>query len=212
VWVKFVEISFHDEFIDYSPCFLLPCSYRLDHCSYGLGSKERKRLMSQCFSYNSRLLCHGVSFTCRHDFQLDGFYPCFFYELLCWSTFFLLWNLSNEPSLFVGFLVLRGLLIYLYPIVLSHVYLHVPPFELWKLHRRLGHMSLDLLCRLSGLVLIRGLLKLTVEKNLTCFVKWPITIVKQHALVSQTNLRRPIGKPTEITQLPSARGSRQKLS
>jgi hypothetical protein len=31
---------FHDEFIGYSPCFLF---YGLDHCSYGLSSKERKR-------------------------------------------------------------------------------------------------------------------------------------------------------------------------
>jgi hypothetical protein len=32
---------FYDEFIGYSPCFLF---YGLDHLSYGLGSKERKRL------------------------------------------------------------------------------------------------------------------------------------------------------------------------
>jgi hypothetical protein len=29
--------------------------------------------------------------------------------------------------------------------------------ELWKWHRRLGHLSFDLLCRLSGLGLLRGL-------------------------------------------------------
>jgi hypothetical protein len=27
-------------------------------------------------------------------------------------------------------------------------------FELWKWHRRLGHLSIDLLCRLSGLGLL----------------------------------------------------------
>jgi hypothetical protein len=43
VRVKFVEISFHDEFVDYSPGFLLPYSHGLDHCSYGLGPKERNR-------------------------------------------------------------------------------------------------------------------------------------------------------------------------
>jgi hypothetical protein len=43
VQVKFVEISFHDEFVDYSPGFLLPYSHGLDHCSYGLGPKERNR-------------------------------------------------------------------------------------------------------------------------------------------------------------------------
>jgi hypothetical protein len=42
VRVKFAEISFHVEFVDYSPCCLPPCSYVLDHCSYGLGPKERK--------------------------------------------------------------------------------------------------------------------------------------------------------------------------
>jgi hypothetical protein len=31
-------------------------------------------------------------------------------------------------------------------------------------------MSFDILCRLSGLVLIQGLLKLTFEKDLTCLV------------------------------------------
>jgi hypothetical protein len=35
-----------------------------------------------------------------------------------------------------------------------------PPSELWKLYRRLGHMSFNFLCRLSGLGLIRGLLML----------------------------------------------------
>jgi hypothetical protein len=62
--------------------------------------------------------------------------------------------------LVVGLLVLRGLLISLYLIVLSHVQLRIPPSELWKLHRRLGHMSFDFLCQLSGLGLIRGLLML----------------------------------------------------
>jgi transposase InsO family protein len=38
--------------------------------------------------------------------------------------------------------------------------------ELWKWHRRLGHMTIDLLCRLSGLVLLRGLLLLKFESNL----------------------------------------------
>jgi hypothetical protein len=32
--------------------------------------------------------------------------------------------------------------------------------ELWKWHRRLGHLSFDLLSRLSGLGLVRGLPKL----------------------------------------------------
>jgi hypothetical protein len=43
VQAKFAKISFHVEFIDYSPYFLLLCFYGLDHCSYALGPKERKR-------------------------------------------------------------------------------------------------------------------------------------------------------------------------
>jgi hypothetical protein len=40
--------------------------------------------------------------------------------------------------------------------------------ELWKWHRRLGHLSFDLLCRLSGLVLLRGLPLLRLESDLVC--------------------------------------------
>jgi hypothetical protein len=43
------------------------------------GPKERQRFMSQCFGYDLCLLRHGVRFSCRHDFQLDG------------STFVLRW-------------------------------------------------------------------------------------------------------------------------
>jgi hypothetical protein len=38
--------------------------------------------------------------------------------------------------------------------------------ELWKWHRRLGHQSFDLLSRLSGLGLVRGLPKLKYQKDL----------------------------------------------
>ena len=37
--------------------------------------------------------------------------------------------------------------------------------ELWKWHRRLGHLSFELLSRLSGLDLVRGLPKLKFEKD-----------------------------------------------
>jgi hypothetical protein len=40
--------------------------------------------------------------------------------------------------------------------------------ELWKWHRRLGHLSFDLLYRLSGLGLLRGLLLLKFESDLVC--------------------------------------------
>jgi len=41
-------------------------------------------------------------------------------------------------------------------------------FELWKWHRRLGHLSFDLPSRLSSLDLVRGLPKLKFEKDLVC--------------------------------------------
>jgi hypothetical protein len=41
-------------------------------------------------------------------------------------------------------------------------------FKLWKWHRRLGHLTFDLLCRLSGLGLLRGLPLLKFESNLVC--------------------------------------------
>jgi hypothetical protein len=41
-------------------------------------------------------------------------------------------------------------------------------FELWKWHRRLGHLSFNLLYRLSGLGLLRGLPLLKFESDLVC--------------------------------------------
>jgi hypothetical protein len=40
--------------------------------------------------------------------------------------------------------------------------------ELWKWHKRLGHLSFDLLSHLSGLDLVRGLPKLIYQKDLVC--------------------------------------------
>jgi hypothetical protein len=40
--------------------------------------------------------------------------------------------------------------------------------ELWKWHRRLGHLSLDLLLHLSGLGFVRGLPKLKYQNDLGC--------------------------------------------
>jgi hypothetical protein len=40
--------------------------------------------------------------------------------------------------------------------------------ELWKWHKSLGHLSFDLLCRLSGLCLLQGLPLLKFESNLVC--------------------------------------------
>jgi hypothetical protein len=43
-----------------------------------------------------------------------------------------------------------------------------PSSDLWKRHRRLGHLSFDLVSRLSGLDLVRGLPRLKFEKDLVC--------------------------------------------
>jgi transposase InsO family protein len=40
--------------------------------------------------------------------------------------------------------------------------------ELWKWHRRLGHLSFDLLSRLSVLGLVQGLPRLKFQKDLVC--------------------------------------------
>jgi hypothetical protein len=40
-----------------------------------------------------------------------------------------------------------------------------PSSDLWKWHRRLGHLSFDLVSRLSGLDLVRGLPRLKLEKD-----------------------------------------------
>jgi hypothetical protein len=40
--------------------------------------------------------------------------------------------------------------------------------ELWKWHRKLGHLNFDLLSRLSKLNLVRGLPRLRLEKELVC--------------------------------------------
>jgi hypothetical protein len=45
--------------------------------------------------------------------------------------------------------------------------------ELWKWHRRLGHLSFDLLSRFSGLGLVRGLTKLKYQKDLVCACDTP---------------------------------------
>ncbi|WVZ97882.1 hypothetical protein U9M48_043388 [Paspalum notatum var. saurae] len=43
-----------------------------------------------------------------------------------------------------------------------------PSADIWKWHRRLGHLSFDLLLKLSSMGLIQGLPKLRAEKDLVC--------------------------------------------
>jgi hypothetical protein len=47
-------------------------------------------------------------------------------------------------------------------------FLAVSTSELWKCHRKLGHLSFDLFSRLSKLKLVRGLPRLRLEKELVC--------------------------------------------
>jgi hypothetical protein len=57
--------------------------------------------------------------------------------------------------------------------------------ELWKWHRRLGHLSFDLLCQLSGLDLLRGLPVLKFESDLVCApCHHGKMIVASHSLVN----------------------------
>jgi hypothetical protein len=57
--------------------------------------------------------------------------------------------------------------------------------ELWKWHRRLGHLSFDLLCQLSGLGLLRGLSLLKFESDLVCApCHYDKMITASHSLVN----------------------------
>jgi len=50
----------------------------------------------------------------------------------------------------------------------AHCLVASPSADIWKWHRRLSHLSFDLLVRLSSMGLIRGLPKLKAEKDLVC--------------------------------------------
>jgi hypothetical protein len=64
--------------------------------------------------------------------------------------------------------------------------------ELWKWHRKLGHLSFDLLCRLSGLGLLRGLPLLKFESNLICApCHHGKMIAASHSLVNTVMTEQP---------------------
>jgi hypothetical protein len=64
--------------------------------------------------------------------------------------------------------------------------------ELWKWHRRLGHLSFDLLCRLTGLGLLRGLPLLKFESNLVCpHCRYGKMIVASHSSVNTVMTEQP---------------------
>ena len=64
--------------------------------------------------------------------------------------------------------------------------------ELWKWHRRLGHLSFDLLARLSSLDSIRGLPKLKIEKDLVCHpCRHEKMVVASHPPMNQVMTKEP---------------------
>jgi hypothetical protein len=65
-------------------------------------------------------------------------------------------------------------------------------YELWKWHRRLDHLSFNLLCRLSGLYLLRGLPLLKFESDLVCApCRHGKMITASHSLVNTVMTERP---------------------
>jgi transposase InsO family protein len=65
--------------------------------------------------------------------------------------------------------------------------------ELWKWHRRLGHLSFDLLCRLSGLDLLRGLPLLKFESDFVCArCRHGKMIAASHSPVNTVMTERPV--------------------
>ncbi|WVZ70762.1 hypothetical protein U9M48_019404 [Paspalum notatum var. saurae] len=64
--------------------------------------------------------------------------------------------------------------------------------DIWKWHRRLGHLSFDLLVRLSSMGLIRGLPKLRAEKDLVCHpCRHGKMVAASHTPVSQVMTSYP---------------------
>jgi hypothetical protein len=64
--------------------------------------------------------------------------------------------------------------------------------ELWKWHRRLGHLSFDLLARLSSLDLNRGLPKLKFEKDLVCHrCRHGKMVAASHPPINQVMTKEP---------------------
>jgi hypothetical protein len=82
-------------------------------------------------------------------------------------------------------------------------------FELWKWHRRLSHLIFDLLCRLNGLSLLRGLPLLKFESDLVCApCRHGKMIAASHSLVnvvmtehSGQLLHMDIGGPSRVRSM-----------
>jgi hypothetical protein len=64
--------------------------------------------------------------------------------------------------------------------------------ELWKWHRKLGHLSFDLLSRLSKLNLVRGLPRLRLEKEVVCApCRHTKTVASSHPPLTNVMIERP---------------------
>jgi hypothetical protein len=64
--------------------------------------------------------------------------------------------------------------------------------DLWKWHRRLGHLSFDLLSHLSGLGLVPGLPKLKYQKDLVCDpCRHGKMVAASHPLLTSVMTERP---------------------
>ncbi|WVZ70572.1 LOW QUALITY PROTEIN: hypothetical protein U9M48_019228 [Paspalum notatum var. saurae] len=68
-----------------------------------------------------------------------------------------------------------------------------PSADTWKWHRRLGHLSFDLVVRLSSMGLIQGLPKLRAEKDLVCHpCRHGKMVAASHIPVSQVMTSYPL--------------------
>jgi hypothetical protein len=64
--------------------------------------------------------------------------------------------------------------------------------ELWKWHRKLGHLSFDFLSPLSKLNLVRGLPRLRLEKELVCAVcRHAKMVPSSHPPLTDVMTKRP---------------------
>jgi hypothetical protein len=64
--------------------------------------------------------------------------------------------------------------------------------ELWKWHRKLCHLSFDLLSRLSKLNLVRGLPRLRLEKELVCAsCRHAKMVASPHPPLTDVMIKRP---------------------
>jgi transposase InsO family protein len=74
----------------------------------------------------------------------------------------------------------------------EHCFLAGSSSELWKWHRKLGHLSFDLFSRLSKLNLVRGLPRLRLKKELVCApCRHAKMVVSSHPPLTDVMIERP---------------------